>query len=162
MGCRTRTALVVLWFALACWAVPGGSAAGPSRSSVSIFVEPSSYVQGIYFFRVRISGYAVPAREGAYKGSEEVLFVYPVQARPCARDVYAETALQSDGQGYQYRVGPGRFSIEVTNFAGSRISLGHVCAYLAPLNFDVEVFGGVPLGPLSAKADLKIDVRAAV
>ena len=139
--------------------IPGGSAAGTQRSRVVVSVRPVSYVQGIYFFRVRISGYAAASRARGYRGSQEVLFVFPVQAGPCAADVYAETAAQTDGQGNQYRVGPGSFSIELTNFAGTRIERGHLCAYLAPVNFEMEDFGGVPLGPLSARLDLRLDVH---
>jgi hypothetical protein len=134
----------------------------PSRSSVSVSVTPASYVQGIYFFRVRIRGFAVETRHGTYSRSPDVLFVYPVQAKPCPRDVYTEAALQTDGQGYQYRVGPGAFSIELTSFAGSRLKRGHVCAYLAPVNFHVIDEGGVPLGPLAARTDLRINVREGV
>jgi hypothetical protein len=160
---------VVLLLALGGWAALRGSGPGSTnggsatrKSSISVVAEPASYAQGNYFFRVRITGYAETIRHGTYAGSAEVLFVYPVQGRHCGRDVYAETALQTAGQGYQYHVGPGKFSVELTTFASERIKGGHLCAYLAPVNFDVEDEGGVPLGPLSAKVDKRVAVHAGV
>ena len=163
MSRRSWKAVLLLSFAFGAWFIPGGLAARTARqSSVSVSVEPASFVQGFYFFRVRISGYAATVKSGTFKNSQEILFVYPIQAKPCARDVYAETRLQKAGQGYQYHVGPGEFSLDLTTFAGSRINGGHVCAYLAPVNFHLENYDGLTLGPLSAKVDQKINVHEAV
>jgi hypothetical protein len=138
--------------------------AGASVNRVSIAILPAERaLGGVSLFKVRVSGVATLARHGLWgkqqRGVFDVLFVFAGQTAPCAGNVYTELSLQTDGQGYQYRVGPGAFSVIVTGFADSSWKYGHFCAYLAPLNSNLSDLGGLPLGAVVARATRAINVH---
>ena len=152
-----RALLVVLTGAL----LTGASThAADHVSRLSIAVIPDVRAPGgVTLYKVRVSGVDVAARSGLWKDAEDALFIFPGQTKPCSSDVYGERALQNDGQGFQYRVTPGRFSFVITAFANNSWHFGHVCAYLAPVNFALDDLGGLPLGPIAAHAQVTINVR---
>jgi hypothetical protein len=157
---RLRLALVSACVAVAGFAACTTAVAEPSArgNSISIVVIPTARAQGISLFRILVSGFVVELRHGPYRGSQDSLFIFPGQTSPCAVDEYAEKNLQTDGQGYQYTVGPGAFSVTVTGFASDKWRYGHICAYLAPLNFGLSDRGGIPLGPLAARTQATVNV----
>ncbi len=161
---RRRTRILfassILASTVALAAGAGALASAVGGNSVSIEVIPSGQgLGGVSMFQVRVSGVATLARHGLWANQRDVLFVFAGQTKPCAGDIYTNLKLQTAGQGFTYRVGPGAFSVTVSGFADSSWKYGHFCAYLAPLNFGLDDRGGVPLGNVVARADRKINVR---
>jgi hypothetical protein len=155
---RLPLAIVVLasGFALAA----GGALASAAPNRVSIEILPSGKgLDGVSFFKVRVSGVATLASRGPWAGQRDALFVFAGQTEPCAVDAPTNVSLQTDGQGFQYEVGPGAFSVIVTGFADSSWKNGHFCAYLSPLDFNLERAGIAPLGAVVARATRTINVH---
>jgi hypothetical protein len=126
------------------------AAPSPHGSRISIAITPEGTVKGLYLFKIRVRGFAAETRSGPYAHSRDALFVFPGQTAACGANIYAENDRSRAGEGYSYTVGPGAFNLTARGFADASWRRGYVCAYIAPLDFELADRGGVPLGPLAA------------